>query len=246
MAERTDCVKLGPLICPSGKSRPTRENLSSPREKNISLFQKPKSVVMFAPSRPHKRGGSRSSRTLRRDAVDAAVSLDERTGADGEGVWSWRPDAGAKVVGHDPANDGGKRARSPGRSRISRKTIAQGRPDDPAPPVVTTVCFLPMHTGRGCALSTRSSLRPLILEGRFSCTTRADCAAGTWSRALSSPSPRPFAGRGPGEGLPPRTVCADRAPHPKFAAQISTSPRKSGARLFETLRARLFEIRIGN
>jgi len=82
-----------------------------------------------------------------------AVSLDERTGADGEGVWSWRPDAGAKVVGHDPANDGGKRARSPGRSRISRKTIAQGRPDDPAPPVVTTVCFLPMHTGRGCELA---------------------------------------------------------------------------------------------
>ena len=29
------------------------------------------------------------------------------------------------------AGDGGKKARSPGRSRISGKTIAQGRPDDP-------------------------------------------------------------------------------------------------------------------
>src|SRR5580704_17966015 len=44
-------------------------------------------------------------------------------------------------------------------------TLAQGRPDDPAPPEVTTVRFLPMHTGRGCELSTRSSLRPLISEG---------------------------------------------------------------------------------
>jgi ferredoxin len=63
--------RVSELICPSGKSPPNAQNLSSPRAKNISLFPKPKSVVMFAPSRPHKRGGSRSSRTLRRDAVDA-------------------------------------------------------------------------------------------------------------------------------------------------------------------------------
>ena len=35
----------------------------------------------------------------KRDAVDAVVSRDERTEADGEGVWSWLPDAGAKVAG---------------------------------------------------------------------------------------------------------------------------------------------------
>src|ERR1700730_3874964 len=63
------------LICPTSRfSIP----LSSPLCKNISLFQKPKSVVVFAPSCPHKRGGSRSSRTLRRDAVDALVARDER------------------------------------------------------------------------------------------------------------------------------------------------------------------------
>jgi hypothetical protein len=40
------------------------------------------------------------------------------TGADGEGVWSWRPDAGAKFLRSKLLrNDGGKRARSPGRAR---------------------------------------------------------------------------------------------------------------------------------
>ncbi len=36
--------------------------------------------------------------------------------ADGEVVWSWRPDAGVKLAGVS-ANDGGKKARSPGRAR---------------------------------------------------------------------------------------------------------------------------------
>src|SRR5947208_8749482 len=36
--------------------------------------------------------------------------------ADGEVVWFWRPDAGAKSVVR-PTDDGGKRARSPGRAR---------------------------------------------------------------------------------------------------------------------------------
>jgi hypothetical protein len=58
------------LICPTGKSKAGQANhLSSPD----------------------------SGRWVW-DAVDAAVSRDERTDADGEGVWSWRPDAGAKVV----------------------------------------------------------------------------------------------------------------------------------------------------
>jgi hypothetical protein len=45
-------------------------------------------------------------------------------GADGEIVWSWRSDAGAKVVKAlmRLADDGGNQAWSPGRSRISRKT----------------------------------------------------------------------------------------------------------------------------
>ncbi|WP_157449811.1 hypothetical protein [Bradyrhizobium sp. ARR65] len=42
------------------------------------------------------RGVSRSSRNVRRDAVDADVSKTNDTEADGEVVWSWRPKAGAK------------------------------------------------------------------------------------------------------------------------------------------------------
>ena len=38
--------------------------------------------------------------------------------ADGEGVWSWRPDAGVKFLRSKLLrDDGGKRARSPGRAR---------------------------------------------------------------------------------------------------------------------------------
>jgi hypothetical protein len=53
--------------------------------------------------------------------------------ADGEVAWSWLPDAGVKFANalSGAAGDGGNKARSPGRSRISRNTIAQGRPDDP-------------------------------------------------------------------------------------------------------------------
>ena len=40
--------------------------------------------------------------------------------ADGEGVWSWPPDAEAKSRGDEPRDDGGKKARSPGRVRYKR------------------------------------------------------------------------------------------------------------------------------
>jgi len=45
-------------------------------------------------------------------------------GADGEVVWFWRPDAGAKVVERFTI-DGGKKARSPG--RVRRKPLKPSR-----------------------------------------------------------------------------------------------------------------------
>src|SRR6266436_9691470 len=98
--------------------------------------------------------------------------------ADGEVVWSWHPllmlspaEASIGPTGcampFNPRGDGDKKELVAGEStKETVKTIAQGRPDDPAPPVVTTVWFLPMHTGRGCEPSTRPSLRPLSLEGQ--------------------------------------------------------------------------------
>ena len=78
--------------------------------------------------------------------------------ADGEVVWSWRSDAGAKFVKTLTrlAGDGGNQAWSPGRARRKPlKPFAQGGPGYPAGPVVL------LHAGHGyqqipglpCALS---------------------------------------------------------------------------------------------
>jgi hypothetical protein len=46
--------------------------------------------------------------------------------ADGEVAWSWSPDAGIKPAEDDPPATGAIKPGTPGRSRISRNTIAQG------------------------------------------------------------------------------------------------------------------------
>ena len=65
----------------------------------IFLFPKIRNYVLFAPSRLGKRG-VRVVTNVGRDAVDAgSVARRAAVRADGEVVWSWRPDAGAKVAG---------------------------------------------------------------------------------------------------------------------------------------------------
>jgi hypothetical protein len=77
------------VMCPTGKSgRQLCNWLSSLADKNIPLVPSGKSVLELAPSRPIQRGVSRSSRTLERDAMDAAARLTKRAYADGEVVWS--------------------------------------------------------------------------------------------------------------------------------------------------------------
>ena len=60
-----------------GQITSARENLSSPCAKNISLFPKPKSVVVFAPSHPSE-GRLENVTDVGRDAVDAMATQDER------------------------------------------------------------------------------------------------------------------------------------------------------------------------
>src|SRR6202142_1957065 len=55
---------------------------------------------------------------------------------------------------------------SPERARSNRNTIAQGRPDDLAEPVVTAACFFCCRRAMGAAC-TRPSLRPLYFESAF-------------------------------------------------------------------------------
>jgi len=71
------------------------------------------------------RGVSRPSRTLDWNAMDAAVSRDERMTADGKGVWSWPPDAGVKSCG--------LRCRPPPRARHDefRETTEAIKPGTP-------------------------------------------------------------------------------------------------------------------
>ncbi len=72
-------------ICPTGKSL---QSLSSSSRKNIVVHFRPKSLLhLFRPALT--RGVSRSSRTLRRDAMDAGFVKRRMTlRADGEAVWS--------------------------------------------------------------------------------------------------------------------------------------------------------------
>jgi hypothetical protein len=122
----------------SRQSNPTGKSvicLSSPFRKNIPVHFRPKSLLYPPLSRAHERGVSRSSRTLgagcggrdggRRD-FDRADECRFR-GRRSRVVLTprrWR-----QVGGSDSAGDGGKKAGHRGEHVISRKTIAQGRPD---------------------------------------------------------------------------------------------------------------------
>ena len=134
-----------------------------------SLF--PKSMIDY----PHpvllERGASRSSRTLgaggggRSRSQRAWIARGRTASCGREIAWSWRPDAGAKSSGDDdPRRRRWLSSRTPGRSRISVKTIARGMPDDPAEPVVTAACYFFCRRAMGEAL-TRHSPRPLFAEG---------------------------------------------------------------------------------
>ena len=71
-------------------------------------------------------------------------------------------------------SDGGKKARSPGRARYKRKTIAQGKPDASAGPVCSCAfCFVQFAHETAGAARTRLSLRPLLSRARIFSKARA-------------------------------------------------------------------------
>src|SRR6186713_748837 len=83
-------------------------------------------------------------------------------GAYGEVVWFGRRGAGAKLRGvYFLRGDGGKRAVLRGEHEVSRKAIAQGRPECSRCPVCScAVLFAQIARETAGAASTRSSLRP--------------------------------------------------------------------------------------
>jgi len=106
-------------------------------------------------ARMRSQGGE--SRERSREARKTSGSV-----ADGEVVWSWHPllmssraEASSAQPGFEmsfnPRGDGGKRNSSPGRSRISRNTIAWGMPDVSGASALKTrvLTYSPQRT-RGC------------------------------------------------------------------------------------------------
>src|SRR5207253_9161717 len=94
------------------------------------------------------------------DAKRAQASVRE---AYGEVVWFGRRGAGVKFLGSKLLiGDGGKRAVLRGEHEVSRKAIAQGRPECSSCPVCScAVLFAQIARETAGAASTRSSLRPL-------------------------------------------------------------------------------------
>ena len=120
----------------TGKSVRFYRIVSSPLMKNILLYRN--SNRAHNSPRPVPTEGRFAIVTIRRaqDAMDAAASggvfpPDENAAAYGEIVWSWRRDPGATLAGVFPLTTGARKAASPRRVRISRKTIARGKPGCP-------------------------------------------------------------------------------------------------------------------
>src|SRR5260221_12334727 len=88
--------------------------------------------------------------------------------ADGEVVWFRRPDAGVKPCGAIRMATVARKPVHRGEREVSRKTIAQGRPDASAEPVCSCACSCAhiAHETAGAA-RTRSSLRPLFFAGEI-------------------------------------------------------------------------------
>jgi hypothetical protein len=111
-ARQDNSHRRGRPECPTGKSAKVCPALP------IKIFRLTRRANQWFNSArlTQMRGGSRSSRTRGEMRWTRRPRLTSVADADGEVVWSWRPDAGVKLRGC-PRGDGGKKARSPGRAR---------------------------------------------------------------------------------------------------------------------------------
>jgi hypothetical protein len=137
-----------------------------------------------------KRGASRSSRTLRRDAVDAGGATDES--ADLRTAKPCGPDAPTLASSFAKQFARRRWQESPVTGESAEetvKTIAQGRPDETGEPVVTTlVCFL--FFAREAAGAVVHPAFPVpSSEGLHSHDPGVDCAAEMWACVLQLSCP---------------------------------------------------------
>ena len=182
---------------------------------------------MVRPSRAHRRGVSRSSRTWSAGCDgrmgDAREFFVRTNGADadakacGPGLPTLRPSRAVT----SRAMTGARKPGSRGERAISVKTVAQGMPDDPAEPVVPSPCFFHCTGAMGEAVA-RHSLRPLRSEGTemthnsgASAPRERGCSALlTWLRsAMRRSNPEPRVGLWIASLTPATTVLIRRPVH---------------------------------
>ena len=115
----------------TGKSLLFSRNVSSPRSKNILLYRNENHA--HNPTRPAPTEGRFAIVTIRRaqDAMDAVASGGSSAGRERSQRTAKSCGPGAATLASsrwsDPTATGARKAASPGRARISRKTIARGR-----------------------------------------------------------------------------------------------------------------------
>ena len=117
----------------------------------ITLDGAPKSALFYAG--PSHSGGVRDRHSAGWDAVDARQRKTSAAVAYGEIVRARRPGAGVKSeAGESLRGRWWQKSRSPGRPCISRKAIAQGRPEASAKPVCSWAAFFVASSlrDRGC------------------------------------------------------------------------------------------------
>jgi len=124
------------LICPSLRFS---EIVSTPSIKNISLLQNPASALYPPHPAPTPRGVSRSSRHVARGAMDALGRPDERGAGGRRNRVVLAPRRWCQVLRAIREATEANKPGTPGRARISRNTIAQGRLDRFGCPVVACV-----------------------------------------------------------------------------------------------------------
>ena len=166
---------------------PVGQKTVQPRLQKYSCFVPTQITSLITPSRPTE-GRFAVVTNAGRDAVDADSAIDERHEGGRRSRVVLTPRRWCQVRGGISANDGGKRARSPGRARYKPlKPLRAGMPGCSGGPVVTNARVYYTPRAAAGASGARHSLRPLIGgQGNFRQTS------GVSGREIAKPCLKSF------------------------------------------------------
>jgi hypothetical protein len=145
---------VGGQCCKFSTTGKSPAKSSSPKIKNISLYRN--SDLRYVSAQPAPPGGdaSRSSRNVGAGCdgrlLRQVIFTRRNVGSVRRSRVVLAPRPWRQVGGKCPAGDGGKTGRSPGRARISRKTIARGKPGCLGCTLSNPCAFFRYSRTRGC------------------------------------------------------------------------------------------------